>query len=117
MGLLLKDRDGNVVDRGWADSLNIPYQDSDGNISERTFTQMYGLYCYAYQPLGDGSIRILKKITRLAGNDVWFFGVNEDELKEYGYQLSDGTYGVGYVILRNGNLVEGNTYTTEEILQ
>lgn len=117
MGLILKDRAGNAVDRGTADSLKIPYQDSDGNVSDRMFTHLSGLYCYAYEPRDDEGIRILKKINKLASDDVWFFGVNETELKEYGFQLSDGTYGVGYCIVRNGNLVEGNTYTMGEVLQ
>ena len=111
--LLLKDDRGQTQEYGGVTQVKIPFRDSSGNITKRTFTHMTGLYCYAYIPLG-GSLRITKKLTSAASDEVWFTGFTEEDLREYGRQLPSGNWGISILITRRGDLKEGEVYTESE---
>ena len=112
--IVLKDVNGNDTEYNGVTQLRFPGCDVDGNATTFKFTHFSGMYCYTYIPLGD-SVQITHKISSLGTNDVWFTGINTEDIEEWGYQLDDGTYSVGILITTNGNLVVGNTYTDEEL--
>ena len=99
--ITLKDENGNAVEYSGVTQIKV---------GDASFSHMKDLHCYAAVPLGD-AVRITKKFTSLSDNDLWFFSVGEDELKEIGYQLNDGSYAIQICITRNGNLVVGNSYS------
>ena len=100
-GIVLKDGSGNAVEYSGVTQIKV---------GDESFSHMKDLHCYACIPLGD-AVRITKKITSLSSNDIWFFGLSENDLQEIGYQNSSGGYAVQICITRNGNLVVGNSYT------
>ena len=112
--IILKDKNDNTTEYPGVTQLRVPGYDVDGNATTFKFTHFSGMHCYTYIPLGD-SVQITHKILRLANSDIWFTGINTEEIEEWGYQMNDGTYGVGILITTNGDLVVGNTYTGEEL--
>lgn len=105
--IVLKDKNGNDIEYSGIMHVKI------GNEVFSQATEKIDLHCYFYVPLGD-SIRISKKVFAAGNESLWFTGLNENEMKEYGYQLTGGTWAVGILITKNGNLVEGEEYTTVE---
>lgn len=111
--IILKDRSGTENEHRGVTQLKVPCKNGDGSMTECTFTHMSGLYAYACKPLGD-SVLITKKFSKLSNDSLWFFGFTENELKEFGYQHTDGTYAAQIFITTRDDLVVGNTYTTGE---
>ena len=111
--IILKDRNGNP-EQHRVSQIVIPGYDLNGNARPIKFTHLTGLYLYGYQPIG-GAIKILTSNLAIAGDDVWFWGCDEEWLRKNGYKLSTGDYSIGLIVTTRGDLVVGNTYTTDEL--
>ena len=103
--IVLKDRNGSPVEHNGITQIAV---------GTEKFTHFTGLHLYLYYPTGTHVV-ITKKMLNISGNFGWFTGINEDELKQYGFKMDDGILSVGFVITSRGDLVVGNAYTADEV--
>lgn len=106
--IVLRDKyDNNMT---YEDVKHIRVKGNDGVYNQ--FSLLKSLYLYAVQPTG-GKYKVIKKFTQYANNQFWWFGVSENDLKEWGYQLSGDIYASEFIITRNAELEVGQEYGSD----
>lgn len=111
VGIELKDQKGEPIFYNRIEAINVQGYDADGKAQKWTYRYIGWLKAYIVRnESGSDGVRVIKRLTAIGDNNIWFTGISDKEVQENGYQTNDGNYNV-MIIITQRNLIEGEFYT------